>query len=315
VKVRISNCVLSAPAGLTLVVLALVWSSPAEAQQIGHKVLGSLGLFAGSQPESGLYVMDQFASYGANEVFDREGHRLPVGLDVDALSNPIGFQMTFNLGRSVYMNVSAAAPIAHVSAQGSRPEASLDAFGLGDVYVQPAKVGWKMPQADIVASYAFYAPTGLYVPRNGGIGLGQWTHEFSLGGTVYFDRAKAWNVSALGSYDLNQRKEGIDITRGDTIQVQGGAGKTFRSDSKNFPRVDVGLVGYGLWQVRDDRGTALPSVLRGARDLDLGLGPELDLTIAPIRSRMSVRYCHDMAVKSRQSGQILVIGITILARS
>jgi hypothetical protein len=134
---------------LAFAVGALLWAAPAQAQQLGHKVLGSLGLFAGSQPNSGLYVVDEFASYGANELFDRFGNRVPVGLDLDAWANPVGFQLTFKLPRpSMYMNVSAAAPIASVSLQTNQPLASVDTFGLGDVYVQPMKIGWKMPQLD-----------------------------------------------------------------------------------------------------------------------------------------------------------------------
>jgi hypothetical protein len=301
---------------LAFAVGALLWAAPAQAQQLGHKVLGSLGLFAGSQPNSGLYVVDEFASYGANELFDRFGNRVPVGLDLDAWANPVGFQLTFKLPRpSMYMNVSAAAPIASVSLQTNQPLASVDTFGLGDVYVQPMKIGWKMPQLDIVAGYAFYAPTGLYVPRgSGGIGLGQWTHEFSLGSTVYFDRAKTWSISGLASYDLNQRKEGIDITRGDTIQFQGGIGKTLRRPGKTLRSLDMGLAGYGLWQVRADRGADLPDALRGARDLDLGLGPEMDVSLAPIRSRITVRYCRDVVVKARPLGLVLVIALTIMVR-
>jgi hypothetical protein len=165
-----------------------------------------------------------------------------------------------------------------------------------------------MTQMDIVSGYAFYAPTGLFTPRgNGGIGLGQWTHEFSLGSAVYFDHAKTWHISGLASYDLNQRKRGIDITRGDIIQIEGGAGKTLRS-------IDVGLATYALWQVRDDRGADLPEPLRGARDRAFGLGPEIDITLAPIRSRITVRYCHDVVVKARPLGQVLVVGLTIMAR-
>lgn len=52
---------------LTFPLMALIWAAPAKAQQVGHKVLGSLGLLAGSQPDSGLYVVDQFASFGATE--------------------------------------------------------------------------------------------------------------------------------------------------------------------------------------------------------------------------------------------------------
>ena len=301
---------------MRLALILLLWMAPAEAQQLGHKALGSLGLLAGSQPDSGLYVVSQFVSYGANEVFDRVGHQIPVGLDLDVWANPIGFQVTFKLpGHSMYMNVSAAAPIAQVSLQTSQPEATVDAFGFGDVYVQPLKLGWKMSQMDVVAGYSFYAPTGLYTPRaSGSIGHGQWTHEFSFGGMVYFDRSKTWSVSALTSYDLNQRKEGIDITRGDTFQFQGGAGKTFRPRIKTFQSVSIGAAGYGLWQVRDDRGADLPAALRGARDLALGLGPELNSVLTPIRSRVTVRYCRDIAAKSRPLGHILVIQLTIVAR-
>jgi len=290
--------------------VALTWALvPAEAQELGNKILGTLGLLAGSQPPSGIYVADRFLLYSANELIDRNGHRIPVGLDLDAAANAFGIQVTFKLPwRSTYLNASLAGPAAHVSLQTDRPEASVDRFGFGDVYVQPVEVGWKMPQVDIVAGYSFYAPTGRFTPRTGnGIGSGHWTHQFSLGSAVYFDRAKTWHVSALASYDLNRRKRHIDITRGDTVQVQGGAGKTLGI-------VDVGLAGYALWQVRDDRGNDLPAPLRGARDRAIGLGPEIDITLARIRSRFTLRYCHDVAVNARPLGQVLVMGLTIVAR-
>ena len=297
------------------VAMALVLASaPGVAQQLGHKVMGSLGLYAGTQPDAGLYVLNQFGSYGSNDIYDRYGHRIPVNLNVNAVANFAGLQATLRLGHSVYLNIAAAGPVSHVSLTSDQPEASVDEFGLGDIYVQPVEIGWKAEHMDIVGGYAFYAPTGLYIPHgSGGIGLGQWTHEFSLGGTVYFDRAKAWRFSSLASYDLNQRKEGIDITRGDTFQIQGGAGKRFRI-GKNLGTLDVGAVGYGLWQVRDDRGADLPAALRGARDVALGLGPEADYTVARIRSRFTVRYCQDVVAKSRPLGRILVIGIVVLAR-
>jgi hypothetical protein len=298
------------PAGVTGLALAvLIGTAPARAQDLGHKVLGTLGLLAGAQPPSGLYVMDRFISYGANELIDKEGHVVPVGLDLDAIANPIGAQLTFQLSRSsIYMNIAIGFPIAHATASTMLPEASIDRFGLGDLYVQPVKLGWKKRQMDIVTGYAFYAPTGRFTPRgSGGIGRGQWTHQFSLGNALYFDRAKTWHLSGLASYDLNQRKRGIDITRGDTVQIQGGAGKTIRM-------IDVGVAGYGAWQVRDDRGADVPLPLRGARDRVYGLGPEIDVRLAPIRSRLTARYCRDVSVNSRPLGRILVVGLTVLAR-
>ena len=69
-----------------------------------------------------------------------------------------------------------------------------------------------------------------------------------------------------------------------------------------------------MWQVRDDRGADLRAALRGARDVALGLGAEADYTVARIRSRFTVRYCRDVVAKSRPLGQILVIGVVVLAR-
>jgi hypothetical protein len=287
----------------------LLCALPAGAQELGNKVLGALGLLAGSQPGSGLYVADRFLYYRANDLVDRNGHRIPVGLDLDAVANAVGVQLTLKLPwGSAYMNASLAVPAARVSLQTERPEASVDRSGFGDLYVQPLRLGWKRSQIDIVAGYSVYIPTGRFTPRStDGVGRGYWTHQFSLGSAVYFDRAKTCHLSGLASYDLNQRRRGIDVTRGDTVQIQGGAGKTVGI-------IDVGLAGYALWQVRDDRGNDLPEALRGARDRAFGLGPEIDITLAPLRGRITLRYCHDVAVNARPLGQVMVVGLTILAR-
>jgi hypothetical protein len=290
--------------------MALLVAAPSEAQQgLGNKILGTLGLRAGSQPESGIYLADRFLFYTANEVVDRNGQRIPVNVDLDAVANGIGIAGTFELPwLSTYVNAAIGVPVAHVTLETDRPEASVDKYGLGDLYVQPIKLGWKLSQLDLVAGYAFYAPTGHFEPGGrGGVGRGQWTHQFSLGSTVYFDRARTWQLSALASYELNQRKQDLDITRGTTLQIQGGVGKTL------FGIVDVGLAGYALWQVTDDRGADLPPPLRGARDRAFGLGPEIGIAIVPLRSRLTVRWEHDISVKARPFGQILVIGLTFQA--
>lgn len=75
---------------LTLVIVVLISSAPAGAQELGNKVLGTLGLLAGSQPGSGLYVADRLLRYSSSELIDRNGHRIPVGLDLDAVANAVG---------------------------------------------------------------------------------------------------------------------------------------------------------------------------------------------------------------------------------
>ena len=285
--------------------LSLVAASADAAPDLGHKVLGSLGLDAGAQPETGIYVANQFLLYAAHDVFDRHGRRLPLALDLDAVSDEIGFSATYELPRlATYVNVAVALPLANVTGTSDDVRASVDAFGLADAYVQPLKLGWRLRYLELQTGYAFYVPTGRFDPGGAGsVSRGAWTHELSLGGTLYLGRARSWTLAAVGSYEREARKLGIDITRGGTIQIQGGVGKTF---ARVF---ELGMVGNALWQVSDDSGPALPAILRGARDRAYGLGAELDVAVPEARARVTLRYTHELASASRPQGQVLLIGL------
>lgn len=281
--------------GLSLVSLS------ARAQDIGHKIPGTLGLDAGVKPRAGISLVDMFVAYGANSAVDRHGNAIPLGLDLDALAGMLAASVTVDLFRlPISYTASLGVPMAHVHASTTRPEASLDRFGLGDVFAQPIKLGFRMWRVDIVAGYAFYAPTGRF-EQQGGIGRGHWTHQVSLGGAVYFDGARTWSLSALASHDTNTKKRDVDITRGDTIQIQGGLGKTL------FQIFRIGVAGYWLEQTTDDAGSNLPAVFRGARDRVFGLGPELDVAIPQMKGRIVARYEHDFGVLSRPEGQIFTL--------
>ncbi|HEY2744515.1 MAG TPA: hypothetical protein VGL86_07825, partial [Polyangia bacterium] len=65
--------------------------------------------------------------------------------------------------------------------------------------------------------------------------------------------------------------------------------------------------------VLDDRGSALPPQLAGARDVDYGLGPELDVTVPTLRTRIIARYTHDVAVRARPLGQLVLIAVEVQA--
>lgn len=296
--------------GLAAVTLVALASGRAAAQDLGHKLLGTLGLQAGAQPKAGLYLVDRVVFYSAGALFDRAGARLPVDVSAQAFANGFGVSGSYELPRlRTFVNATVALPLARVvGAIGDRPEASFDRFGLADVYVQPLRLGWRLPHLDVVAGYAFYVPTRRFVPGGqGNLGRGSWSHEATLGAALFVDGARSWHVSALASYEHNERKLAIDLTRGATVQLQGGVGKTFAGV------VDAGVVGYALWQVTDDSGAALPPSLRGARDRAYGLGAELGATIASARTRINVRYTHDLAVRSRPSGQLFLIGLTFAA--
>jgi hypothetical protein len=294
-----------ASAVIASLAVAMLVAGPARAQQqVGHKALGTLGLQAGSQAPVGLYVVDQVAYYHSSEVVDRNGHAVPIGLDLDLLANTFGVAACLELPRiATYVNASAGVPLVYLNASTQSPRLSVEPRGIGDLVVQPLKLGWRPGPLELVAGYSFDAPTASFDTEGStDPGRGQWTHEFSVGGTLHFGPGKSVNLSALTSFDIYGTKLGIDVRRGDTLQVQGGLGAIA------FGFVNLGIAGYALWQVTDYGGSALAAQLRGARDIAYGVGPEMDLAVPSLLGQLTLRYTQDVADRTRPVGHMVVIG-------
>jgi len=294
---------------LALSALALVATPLAAQVQLGTKIMGGLGIDAGIQGPPGFYIIDRFIQFHATKARGREGNELPIrGLDIMVRANSFGVAYALTTANGPTLTFALAAPYAHGSINSDDPFVSVDRLGLGDVFVQPIKVGWQRRRYDVVTSYGFFAPTGEFEPRSGlTIGHGQWSHQFSLGGGLFTDSTRTTRASALLSYELNGRKRGIDITRGDMLQLQGGAGMTVRKI------VVVGVAGYALWQVRDDRGSDLPPALAGARTRTFGLGPEIDVVIPKLRMRGEFRFEWDFGTRARPQGDVFAGGLAYRA--
>lgn len=282
----------------------------ALAQDLGHKLPGTLGLDAARVPEPGLYFAERLAIYQAGELRDANGNLISTGpFNLQAFANGLGGSYTTGLSwRSTFLTVSVGWPISHLTLNAAdRLQAGVDRFGLGDPYIQPVRLGWRHPHFDFVTSYGIYIPIGRSALAGGnGVSSGQITHEFSGGGTRYF-KDRTGFLTGLASYQLYSRQRGIDVTRGDSVQIQGGTGMKWLGQS-----AESGLAGYALWQISDNRGTALPPVLRTARDRVYGLGPESAVFLKPIRAQLRARYEWDFGVQARPQGHIFVAGINFV---
>jgi hypothetical protein len=298
-----------AAAALILSGVLAVGTAGAQQQNLGNKILGTAGLDAGKQADPGLYLVNRYLSYAAYASIDRNGNRLPNRLALGVVSDALGITGTLELKPlATYVGVTVSVPFSRVSRQDGDVQTSIDTFGLADMYFQPLRLGWRLPQVDLVAGFAVYIPTGHFEPGGvGNLGSGQWSSELSLGSTVYLDPDKAWWLSALSTYQSNLYKRDVDIRRGATLQIQGGAGVGI----EDF--LALGPVGYALWQVSDDTGTDLPVVLERARDRAFGLGAEVDFLLAPLRSKLVMRYAHDLSARSRPLGQIFAFALAFSA--
>jgi hypothetical protein len=284
--------------------LALAGPGSALAQQdLGHKIPGTAGLDAGTQAEPGLYAATRFIHYDAIQIRDRNGDVIPLdGFDIDALSASVGVGLTGKLPFGLYLGGALGFPFVRLTLKVEEDVSTIDRFGLGDVFVEPIQLGWRWPQADLVSSYSFFVPTNQLGGK--GLAASQWSHQLSTGGTLFFDAKKRGRVSALFSYETYQQKPDIDVTRGDSVQVQGGVG------GSPLELLEIGLVGYALWQIRDDEGADLPDVLRGRRDRTFGLGPELNLLVPELQAKLGFRYTHDIGAQSRPEGQLFVLELS-----
>jgi hypothetical protein len=291
--------------------LALLFTTATVfSQDLGHKLPGSLGLDAGRIPEPGFYLVSRLAIYEAEDLRDRNGDLVPTKpFTLQGLANAFGVSYTRKISNnSLYLTMTLAGPIARAELNiANSPELGVDRLGLGDPYIQPFRLGWRKQRFDLVSSYSIYLPTGRSPLAGGkGVSSGAVTQEFSGGGSIY-SKGRSHFLTALASYQLNSRQRGIDITRGDSVQIQGGIGTNLLKQL-----AETGIAGYALWQVRDDRGSQLPPALAGAHDRVYGLGPEGAILIKAIRGQLRARYEWDFGVRARPQGRIFVVGINFL---
>jgi hypothetical protein len=284
-------------------------SARAQEAPLGHRVLGTLGLRAGRAPPVGFYVEQALEGYFADRLVARNGDVVPVDLRVRVLGEQTGISGTFPLSplRARY-TLALAVPVSSVRVSVTGQLLQDNASGLGDIYIRPLGLGWQLSRVDLLVSYAFYVPTARFeFGSRGNTSEAQWTHEWSAGGNVAFDAGRRWQLSVLASYDLNQRKLGVDITRGSTVVVQGGFGVTIARI------VDVGAVGAALWEVTADRGSAFPARFVGAHEQAASMGGEAAVSTEKIRTRWTVRYEHDVRVRARTLGQVVFLSALVKA--
>jgi hypothetical protein len=302
-------------------IIALAFSCAAQsaaAQLSGSNAVGDFGLKSGSQAPPGWYVGYFLYDYAASSIALESGEieLQDGGVNLAAHAPLLSWVSGWTVFGASYGAV-AIIPIQNVSLEAPRVGLrSVSDFGIGDLYVQPINLGWHLNGADLLAWYAFWAPTGDYqAGENGNRGLGMWSHELALGTTWFLLSDESVHLSALATFELHTEKKDTEVEVGDVLTIEGGLGGTIRQ------LVNVGLAYYLQWKVTDDTGLDLPPLVdnRLGRNRNFGLGPELTATV-PLRAdfgqllTMSVRYIFEVGSHMDTQGNVFVFTAMVKAR-
>ncbi len=174
---------------------------PLQAQYQGYQFLGFTGLQAGTQPSQGYYVIIPlyYAWYDLS-IYNPQGNNIfknaTEGMNLFVLPNLQVVTPFKILGANYGASVTQYVVNGRVDVA-ARNFSRSSVYSFGDIYLQPATLGWHLKRADITAGYA------LWIPTNTRASLHMWTNEIVLGTTLYADAARKWNVSTLMYYDFN----------------------------------------------------------------------------------------------------------------
>ncbi len=313
---------------LSSLLVLLLLMGPAAGQETGHYLPGLVNN-AGQgalPPFPGIYYSQFTMNYSSSILKDRNGRTTgnsntrfgPINLDTDISVNlmmPVLTGMTDveilggRYGASLFLPYSNANVGVNLDLFGRfQREANQSNYGLADIGIAPIQLGWQGENWSALANYVVWLPTGRYSngsPDN--LGLGYVSHNFQLGGAVNLDEAKTWRLSGLGTFEVNGRKDDVDIRPGNSFNLEYGLSK------KVTPTFEVGLTGFSHWQTSADSGSAIPRRLFPlVNDEVHALGAELSWTIPEANNlSISLRHLREFGAVDRPQGHMTMVNLSL----
>jgi len=176
--------------------LLLLGSLPALAQERGQYLPGFQGLNSGVQAPKGFTYANFLLSYPTETYKNAKGKSGPAefALDLVVDMNVVAYTTGAKLlGGQVGM--AAMVPVASTAVSLPRLDLGANAWGRGDIYVEPINLGWHLNRADIKAAYGFVAPTGKYdASGSDTTTTDYWGHDVTFNVTGYLTASKLTQV-------------------------------------------------------------------------------------------------------------------------
>lgn len=294
---------------LCLFAAVLFLAAPAlRAQQSGHYLQGITGLDNGTALPPGFYVSYVPYLNLINSIKGPDGGTLAdTGLNV-VVHNMV-LQATLPVKfLGAYYGFSATIPVVNTRFEGDAFAPSAQNAGLSDVFIAPIVLGWYEGRATYMVDFGLYAPTGSFnSSATLNPGLGFWEQQLQAGVSYSFDQKKLWNASLLSTWEFNDGKQRRNLKPGPMATFEYSFGRRFLHDS-----INVGAAGFAYQKLSPDTGSAVPPPVKGNLDRAFGLGPEFKYVSFKHHLAFDVRYEPQFGVRSRTSGNIVVISLSYL---
>lgn len=270
----------------------------------GHYVSGVEGIKAATLPPPGLYYRLYNVLYTADDLRDKNGHKADVDFDVNvyAMVNRLVYSSDIKLlGGNIIADICVPLVYTDISVKNAGPYSFSDnAFGLGDILIEPLVLAWHGPRYDAALGVGLYLPTGKFDANEpASPGKGFWTGMFTAGATLYFDEARTWSASVLSRYEIHSEQKDTHITPGHDFHFEWGVGKTL---AKIW---DVGLAGYCRWQVTDDSGSGSTD----DRERAYAAGPEISVFVPQWGLGVSLRSLWEFENRTNSQGSVTTLMI------
>jgi hypothetical protein len=167
--------------------------------------------------------------------------------------------------------------------------------GFGDLYVQPLWLDWKGKNYEIGVSYGIYCPTGFYDKDNiANVGMGFLTQQVQATGYYYPFGNHGTALMVRPTWEWNTKKIDKNVQPGQVCTLEYGIVHAIN------PRLELGLMGYNVWQVTEDQGSA--AMNKGVLDRVNGYGATITYWIITHKLAVTGKFNQEYMARDRFEG-------------
>jgi hypothetical protein len=292
------------------IMLLLIISLPAIAQERGQYLPGTAGLNSGMQTPEGFTYANLFIWYPTSKFKDQNGDTAPINFDIDLIAdlNLLAYTTKAKFLGATY-GMAVVVPIVNTPVSLPRLDLDISPTGVGDIYVEPINLGWKLKKADVKVAYGFVAPTGKFDEIGSDTTTTDyWGHEITFASTIYLDKTKLTQFSFNTNWEFHQKKRHEDLKVGNNMTLEAGVGKIFvKNQGKQL--IQFGVIGYSEFQLTNDSGTAVPLLTVNNKDRVFAIGPEFGVILPTKKFNFLARVLPEFGARNRTQGVTVVFAI------